>query len=174
MRTTPRAAGALWVGLLTAGCHVQERYDLGPAQAAQLGQIAQQDEVAASQTAVRLIRTADRRPVFVRADALRAGTQEGAVRHTRRYSPMVTAGVVLTVFGAVLSVAGTIVYFTTEGDVKLAGGLVALAAEPPMITGSVLWPLGLVRRPQEVAPGRADVRYLDLTQPPAEAPALPR
>lgn len=164
MGTTPRAAGAL-IGLLAIGCHVQERYDLGPAQAAQLVQL---DEGTAAQTAVGLLRSADRRPVYVRADALRAGTQEGAVRHTRRYSPMVTAGVVLTVFGAVLSIAGTIVYFTTEGDLKLAGGLVALAAEPPMITGSVLWPLGLVRRPQEVAPGRADVRYLDLTQGPAE------
>lgn len=167
----------LSVGFLLSegGCHVTGRYVLSPAQQVQLAQVPESE---AAQTALQVVRLKDQRRVYLRADLARAAGSAsaagpasqpspgdpallGSVVTTRIYSPTVTAGVVLTVLGSVMSVAGTIAHFTTSGDASLASGIVALAGEPPMIVGSVLWVLGLARPPQELRPGRPEIRYLD-------------
>jgi hypothetical protein len=39
-----------------------------------------------------------------------------------------------------------------SGAIKGAGYAMAVSAEPLMITGTVLWIIGLMKHPQEVAP----------------------
>jgi hypothetical protein len=112
----------------------------------------------------------DLKPVYVRASALMPALQlqPGAASSagpvllpTRRYSPMVTAGVVLTSIGSALSVAGTVLFFANGGAYRSAGGPVALSGEPPMILGTVLWIMGIMRPPQEVPAGRPSLHYLN-------------
>jgi hypothetical protein len=59
---------------------------------------------------------------------------------------LVTAGTALTVVGSAMSVTGTVLYFTTDGDARWTGAGLAAAAEPLMIAGTVLWVVGAMRR----------------------------
>src|SRR5262249_47783017 len=73
-------------------------------------------------------------------------------------NPMLTAGVVLTCVGTVISVVGSAIFFATwnpspaQTDLHNAGGITALAAEPLMWAGPILWPLGIQRPPHEARP----------------------
>ena len=190
--------GAAACGLLLSGCWVTERYIATPAQRVQAAQLS---TVYAETTALPVHRYKKTpgheagKAVFLRADALSQGQQEteltlppgaagvaagpsGApvVIRSRRYSPVVTAGATLTGVGSIISVVGTIIYFTSTGGNNLAGGIVALSAEPMMLAGTLMWIFGILRPPQEVAAGRAEVRYLEAapTLPTAPlAPAVP-
>lgn len=177
----PRQALLLLIGAAGApGCYVTERYLIDEARLAQVAALPAPERAA---VAVPAIRKQDGRAVYVRADALpdsvapavAAGAAPAdtapppVLVTTRRYSPMVTAGAILTYIGSVASVAGTIGFFVGDGSISTAFGLLALAAEPPMWVGSVLWPLGLYRRPQEARPGQPTLRYLEpgaVSQPP--------
>lgn len=180
--------GAAACGLLLGGCWVTERYIATPSQRVQAAQLS---SVYATETALpvhRYKKTPGRevgKAVFLRADAMAQAQEETAstlppgsaaaaepggapvVIRSRRYSPVVTAGATLTGVGSIISVVGTIIYFTSTGDNNLAGGIVALSAEPMMLAGTLMWIFGILRPPQEVAAGRAGVRYLEA------APALP-
>lgn len=168
---------ALAVGLgLAAGCATRDSYLVAP-QA--LGRAAALDEAARAAAAVPATREPDRRRAYLRASALPPGALGAAAAappelpvrvEVRARNPMVTAGAVLVYIGSVLSVAGSIWFLATlpqGGDLHLAGGLVALGAEPPMWIGTILWPLGIMRPPYEARPGRRDVQYLD------DGPAAP-
>ncbi|HEY7955173.1 MAG TPA: hypothetical protein VII38_07760 [Polyangia bacterium] len=63
--------------------------------------------------------------------------------------PMVKAGIALTAIGSAISIAGTILYFSTSGDPHTTGLILAPSAEPLMITGTVLWVVGLIRAPHD-------------------------
>ena len=206
-------AGAAACGLLLGGCWVTERYITTPEQRVQAAQLPAGDPTVTVLPVHRYKKTPGRevgKAVFLRADALAQGQEEpgsalppgaatavaesgGApvVIRSRRYSPVVTAGATLTGVGSIISVVGTIIYFTSTGDNNLAGGIVALSAEPMMLAGTLMWIFGILRPPQEVAAGRAGVRYLEAVPtlptsplspavpaaplsslPPAPAPAL--
>lgn len=191
--------GAVAGSVLLSGCWVTERYIAAPEQLALAAQIPAGETV----TALPVHRYKKSpghevgKAVYLRADDLAqswpepenalpavaaatiptAGSPPVVVR-SRRYSPVVTAGAVLTGVGSIISVAGTIVYFTSTGDTNLAGGIVALSAEPMMLAGTLMWIFGILRPPQEVSAGRAGVRYLEaapvpVVPPPLPAPGLP-
>jgi hypothetical protein len=191
-----RALGALLLFVLgpgASGCYVTESYRVSPRQ---LAQVAALPEAERAITAVPVTRVENGRPVWVRADALtplpatgpqpdrqtdRQADQQtnpqaspetnGPVQvRSRRYSPMVTAAVILTGIGTVASIAGTIGFFVGKDSVSTAFGILALSAEPPMMIGTVLWPIGIVRAPQRVKPGDPSLRYLDPPAAPITAP----
>jgi len=102
------------------------------------------------------------KPVQLRLDAVPPGVEAGpseTVRvQTRTYSPMVTAGSALTWVGTVISLAGTIAYFSTsdaQHDVHLAAAIVAASAEPIMLAGTGLWIGGSLAHPSEAGGGPA-------------------
>lgn len=175
-----------WLGVLgISGCYVTESYLVSPRQ---LAQVAALPEAERASTAVPVTHAANGRPVWVRADVLTPSPATlpqtsqptdqppgpeatGPVQvRTRRYSPMVTAAVILTGIGTVASIAGTIGFFAGKDSVSTALGILALSAEPPMMIGTVLWPLGIVRAPQRVKRGDPSLRYLDPSAPPPAAP----
>ncbi|MFO0576548.1 MAG: hypothetical protein U1A78_21290 [Polyangia bacterium] len=165
------------IALSASGCYVSDRYLISEPQLAQAAALPAGERAG---VAVPAVRARDGRPVFVRADALPAPVATaGAVADStgrrlvtaRRYSPMVTAGAVLTYIGSVASVAGSIGFFASDEPLRLAFGLLALSAEPPMIVGTVLWVLGLNRRPQEARPDQPSLRYLAPEVPVAPTPA---
>lgn len=172
--------------LAASGCYVSDRYLIGEPQLAQVVALPVGERAA---VAVPAVRARDGKPVFVRADALPAPVavvvpaavavpvaQSPAPGQrlvtARRYSPMVTAGAVLTCIGSVVSVAGSIGFFAGDEPLRRAFGLLALSAEPPMIVGSVLWVLGLNRRPQEARPDQPSLRYLAPEPPVAPPPPV--
>lgn len=70
----------------------------------------------------------------------------------RQRDPLLTAAIVLTCVGSVVSVAGSIVYFATWGQdspAHLAGAITGLGAEPIMWAGTILWPIALMRPPAQ-------------------------
>jgi hypothetical protein len=78
---------------------------------------------------------------------------DGKVRViSKTHSDTTTMGSALTWLGTPISVAGTLLIILGSGTTKGLGYAMALSAEPVMITGTVLWCLGLVKHPQEVAP----------------------
>jgi hypothetical protein len=171
-------AAAIAALLCLGACSVTTRYTATPEQLAQAAQVPA-DEAATTALPVYRLVGANKppKPVYVRAEDLRAAQPETLVAaaaptvRSRRYSPMVTAGVTLTTIGSIISVVGSVIYFASP-DNQLAGGIVALSAEPMMITGTVLWIVGLMRPPQEVAAGRPDIRYLPLATPATPMPGF--
>lgn len=172
-------AGALTAALAAAltlnGCWVSERYLITPEQLDQARQVPASEATTTALPVHRYAGPAGRgqagKAVFLRAEALVLAQPEPggppAVVRSRRYSPVVTAGAVLTGVGTVISVAGTILYFAGSGDLHTVGGVVALSAEPMMLAGTLMWIFGILRPPQEVSAGRANVHYLQLPEPPA-------
>lgn len=162
-------AGALVLG----GCWVSERYLVTPEQLDQARQVPAAEAATTALPVHRYAGPAGRgqvgKAVLLRAEALAQAQPEPGgpppVLRSRRYSPVVTAGAVLTGVGTVLSVAGTILYFAGSGDLHTAGGVVALSAEPMMLAGTLMWIFGILRPPQEVSAGRAKVRYLQVPEP---------
>jgi hypothetical protein len=67
-------------------------------------------------------------------------------------SKMVFAGHLLTWTGTALSIAGTLLFVLTptHSPAWLAGVITAASGEPFMISGTVVWILGLKRRPAEI------------------------
>jgi hypothetical protein len=142
-----------------SGCWSRERYLIEPAV---------------------LVRAARRekggRQVYVRASALPEAPLQLAPQapsglpvriEVAARNQALTAGATLTWVGSVLSVAGSIVFFTLlargeqDSPLFVASGVTALVAEPIMWAGTILWPLALVRPPYEVRRGQVGVRYLN-------------
>jgi hypothetical protein len=94
-------------------------------------------------------RLKDGAPVRLRADSIRTVDAAG-IADTSCVSPRVTAGSILTWIGSAISIAGTVLVFATDGAPRTAGFVLAPSAEPIMITGTVLWILGLRHPPQEL------------------------
>lgn len=152
---------------LTLGCVSRHEYDFAPGV---LERAAALPPAARERTAVPA-RSPSGRAVHVRVSALPAEALDAPRpgRHAARVkNPMLTAAVVLTCVGSVISVVGSVIFFATwdapagtpSGDLHLGGGISALAAEPLMWAGTILWPLALMRPPHEVAQGRRDLTYL--------------
>jgi hypothetical protein len=133
---------ALVAALLLAGCTVGHAYTVDRA------------ALASGIDPIPAVRIQDGAAVRVHAadidrSSLRVDGERPTVK-TRRYSPMVTAGSVLTWIGSAISIAGTTMFLATNtGDVHLAGLILAPSAEPLMIAGTVLWIVGLIRHPEE-------------------------
>jgi hypothetical protein len=75
-------------------------------------------------------------------------------RHT---TAMVTAGQVLTFVGTAISLTGTAMFLATDnfsgsGPVNTTGLVLAPAAEPIMIAGTVLWVVGLIKAKEQRPP----------------------
>jgi hypothetical protein len=76
-------------------------------------------------------------------------------------STMITAGSVLVWLGSAMSVVGTALFFASESPTPhWTGAGLAAGGEPLMIVGTALWIVGVLKRPQEVPAGRADIHYL--------------
>lgn len=188
-RSAPRL-GTVVGTLLLGGCWVSERYLVTPGQLEQARQVPAAEAAITALPVHRYVGTADHgqagKAVLLRAAALaQAQVEPGSpstspasptapmIVRSRRYSPVVTAGAVLTGVGTVLSVAGTILYFAGSGDLHTAGGIVALSAEPMMLAGTLMWIFGILRPPQEVGAGRAGVHYLPALESIAPPPPPP-
>lgn len=129
--------------LATTGCTVGHLYTVEPA------------ALAGAADPLPAVRVKDGASVQLRAaDVVRSSAQPDGARlrvKTRRYSPMITAGSILTWIGSAVSVTGTVMFLATStGDVHTAGLIIAPSAEPMMITGTVLWIVGLLRHPEEI------------------------
>lgn len=137
-----------WIALLlAAGCSVSHPYLVDANDLAQL----REGQVLCG------TRQKDGQRACVRADTVRKETAQpqpsGKVRViSKTHSDTATMGSALTWLGTPISVAGTLMIILGSGAVKGAGYAMALSAEPVMITGTVLWCLGLLKHPQEVAP----------------------
>lgn len=140
--------------LLGAGCRLQERY-LVDRQT--LVELQAKGEAQRAAQVVPAVRERDGKRVGVQGDALPLApsawlTDPVSVR-TSAPAPMVTAGAVLTVVGSILSIGATSTWLATRNSGRDALSDTALgltiSAEPIMITGTVLWILGTLRRPQE-------------------------
>jgi hypothetical protein len=153
---------------LTAGCTSRHEYDFAPGV---LERAAALPPEARERTAVPARLPTSGRAVHVRVSALPAEVLAAPLpgrRTVRVETPLLTAAVVLTCVGSVVSVVGSAIFFATwnapagtpSGDLHLGGGISALAAEPLMWAGTILWPLALMRPRHEVAPGRRDLTYL--------------
>jgi hypothetical protein len=144
----------LWPLVLASACAVRGSYLVEPADRARLAALPAAERARA---AVPAVRADDGRRVWLRASALGG---DGTRVDTVERSAMVSWGAALTWIGSAMSTAGTVLFFATGGDARIAGAVLAAAAEPVMGIGAVLWPLGLVRPPPEVRAGRADTLYL--------------
>jgi hypothetical protein len=136
---------ALALALLGSGCWVSHRYVVDAA------------ELQRGQEVVAATRVKDGAQVRLRASTIDPAswepqpTQPPTVKvKSKARSSMVLAGSLLTWIGSAISITGTVLYFAGSGDLHTAGLITAPSAEPLMITGTVLWVVGLIRHPQEV------------------------
>lgn len=131
-----------------AGCTIERKYVVDPAVAEQLSQGSPVPTFPA-------LREKDRQPATVQTRSYVAGTARvvgsDTVVTTRQTGKMLAAGIWLTMFGTAISVVGAGLYWGTTGTSKTVGAALAGSGEPFMISGSVLWVLGLNRSPQEAA-----------------------
>lgn len=141
----------LWL----SGCAVGEKYYVTHADLARVPTLAHDEPVVARRVRYYV-------PTHVRAGALRLDRVSRvddyqAIVPASAPSPMVTAGQVLTWIGSAASIAGTILFLVTPSDSApwAAGIATAVSAEPLMISGTVLWLLGLKKRPAETTTGAA-------------------
>ena len=105
------------------------------------------------------------KPVFVRGSTIDLQTAKPSGESlevvARAPSKLVLAGSLLTWIGTAISVTGTVLFIAYHsGDPYWAGIGMAVSAEAVMWTGTGLWIYGAGHNPQEVPPGRADLRYL--------------
>lgn len=154
------------------GCYSHERYLLDTATLAGAQRLSAADR---SRAILPAHRVENDKAVHVRLSTLQLdqakpfdNTHVAVPSHT--LNKMVTAGSIMTWTGSAISVAGTIAFAIFGGNIHhqdaLTAGLVALSAEPIMLTGTVLWILGQTsHRPEETKLGNPDLLYLN---PPAQ------
>jgi hypothetical protein len=146
---------------LLCSCTITERYLVSPQSAHAAAQLPETERASTAVPAT----TRKGKRTFVRASTVqwndaRASGNDLEVT-SRAPSPMMTAGSALTWIGTGISVVGTALFFAfAGGDEHWAGGGLALSAEAVMWTGTALWIVAAGRRPQEVASGRGDLKYL--------------
>ncbi len=138
--------GALALLSSLTGCSIERQYVVDPAVAEQLTQGSPVPTFPA-------LRQKDRRPTTVQTSSYVAGSARAigtdTVVTTKKTGKMLAAGIWLTMFGTAISVVGAGLYWGTAGTSKTVGAVLAGSGEPFMISGSVLWVLGLNRNPQE-------------------------
>lgn len=128
-------------------CYLQRTYQVD-------APVAEQITANTAPPRVSALREGDQRPVTIKTktvvrDSVRAISDTRAVVTTRALGKMTTAGIVLTFAGTALSLVGSGLFFGTSGTSRTVGAVLAGAGEAPMISGSVLWVLGLRRYPAE-------------------------
>jgi hypothetical protein len=150
----------LMLALLLSGCLVGQRYRVARGTWDALIRLAPEER---ARVAVAARREPSGPAIWVRGSSLLPGPADSGpeVRvAARRYSGMVTAGSILTWVGSAVSVAGSVLYFTAGGGWRVAGAAMAGAAEPVMMTGTVLWVVGGLKHADEIPSGRPELRYL--------------
>jgi hypothetical protein len=140
------------------GCTMSDRYLITQPTATTLAQTSDLQNLAVPAT------TKKGKPVFVRGSTidLQSAKPSGAGVEVvaRAPSKFVLAGSLLTWIGTAISVTGTVLFIAYHsGDPYWAGIGMAVSAEAVMWTGTGLWIYGAGHNPQEVPPGRADLRY---------------
>jgi hypothetical protein len=148
--------------LLAAGCLAGARYRVAPPL---VEQVAHMPAAERAGVAVPAVRDKGGAEVRLRGDTLRlepmpSAAPDGVHLTAAAPSRMAQAGIILTFLGTPVSIVGTILLLATHGATQTAGIAMAAGAEPFMQAGTILWIVGLLQRPQEVAAGRADLRYL--------------
>jgi hypothetical protein len=153
-----RASLALTVTVaLAAGCWSHERYlvDARELDRARLLPLEERERAIVDARREESGRRAYVRFAALRFDPAKPAAQGAVSVPSHAFNRMATAGSLLTWVGSAISVAGTIVFAVHHGDFGTLGGVtgasVALAAEPIMLTGTLLWILsGTTHRPEEV------------------------
>jgi len=177
-----RLAAPLAIVLAVSACTTRATYLVAPDD---LRRAAEPPPDERRRLAVPARRTDDLAPAYVRAASLplvppaEPPHPDGSVIvESAETNRMIVAGNWLTWVGTAISLVGTGFFVAgidrdtqQERDFFLAGGLTALSAEALMWTGTGLWIAGTKRRPQELPPGKPDVRYLGPL--PTSAPAAP-
>lgn len=157
--------------ILTCGlcaCSVGDRYVVQPDTLAALRalSLAQREHTAAP---VRRVRDGDAADVRASAFALAESSprSDGSIEvPTRMPSHRLVVANALVWTGTPPSIAGLLMIIFGRGAVRWSGIALAAAAEPVMISGTVLWVKEANAHPQELPRGLADVTYLpDPTQP---------
>lgn len=150
-KRSARPIGVLLLPLLSSlpGCYLQRTYQVD-------APVAEQITAKTAPPTVVALREGDQRPVTIKTstvlrDSVRATSDTRAVVTTRALGKMTTAGIVLTFAGTALSLVGSGLFFGTSGTTRIVGAVLAGSGEAPMISGSVLWVLGLRRYPAETA-----------------------
>jgi hypothetical protein len=184
VRRAALAVAAAAIAVLDGGCYTHEPYLVDSAQLARARALGDGDR---GRAVIEAHRAKDGRAVHLLAATLQVDEARPETPTTTRVpshtlNRMVTAAQVLTWVGSAISVAGTIVFVAHHADLHDAtastAGIVALSAEPVMLTGTMLWIYGQTRnRPEEVPTGRRDLLYLDRPVegrlPPAFTVAVP-
>jgi hypothetical protein len=137
-------AAALTLTLALAACTISDQY------------LVERSALHARPPILDARRAKNHKPVRLYASAIRPETltpvDDTTVRLTAAAkSRLLPAAHVLTWVGSAMSIAGGILFFASQDgtDAKLAGWILSPAAEPVMITGTILWILALKRPPQE-------------------------
>lgn len=150
------------------GCSVGDRYIVAPETLASIRALstAQREHTAApAQRAKNGLGAEVRVSTFALAEARPRpdGQTEVPTRMPSRRLKLANA---LVWAGTPASIAGLLMVIIGRGAVRWSGLALAAAAEPVMITGTVLWVKGANAHPQELPRGLADVTYLpDPTKP---------
>jgi hypothetical protein len=152
----------LLLTFLLCGCTITDRYVVSAQSAQSLQQLPEAERASAAVPATNKKgkRTYLRASTIQWNDARASGTDLEVT--ARAPSPMMAAGSALTWIGTGISLVGTALFFAFQSgsDPYWAGAGLALFAEAIMWIGTGLWIVAAGKRPQEVAPGRADLRYL--------------
>jgi hypothetical protein len=144
-----KSAQILVIAALLPGCVIPHAYLLAPEDAARVSSV----EV------VPAVREKNGQAVQLRAATVEMKTAtpqaDGRVRvRSAVKSRFVTAGAVLTLVGSGISIAGGLIFFIglarNDSTLMNIGYGLAPSAEPMMITGTVMWVVGLRRHPQEI------------------------
>ncbi len=145
--------------IFLCSCTMTDRYVISAQSANTVAQTPNRESLAVPAT------TKKGTPVFVRGSTIdlhssrsSGDSLEVVARAPSRY---VLAGSLLTWIGTAISLTGTVLFIAyRSGDPYWAGIGLAVSAEAVMWTGTGLWIYGAGHHPQEVPPGRADLRYL--------------
>ena len=159
------------IGLAACGlcaCSVGERYVVAPETLASIQALSMEQR---EHTAAPAQRAKDRRFATVRASTFALAEAkpdiDGQVlMQTRMPSHRLKLANALVWAGTPPSIAGLLMIIIGRGAVRWSGLALAAAAEPVMITGTVLWVKAANAHPQELPRGLSDVTYLpDPTRP---------
>lgn len=156
-RPTPASLVLACASLLCGtGCTIRDRYLIDRTALVSLAALPEAEREGRKVPAVR---EQDGKRTLLRGDRIplapSAWVTDPVSVGTRVPAPMITAGAVLTVIGSILSIAGTSAWLATRnsGHDDVSNGMlgVSIAAEPIMLSGTLLWVFGTLAHPTEVA-----------------------
>ncbi len=150
------ALAGLLASSALAGCMSHESYSIALQPLAEAQALASD---ARAHAAIPAIRLHDGHAVYLSGTRIDATTTSPVTIVAP--SRLVKAGVILTLVGTAISLAGSGLYFFGAGRTRLAGEILAPGAEPLMISGTILWIVGALRPPGELGTGHTGVHYLE-------------